>query len=60
MSLVKLSEYDNSWYQPGGSFAKRAAWLLLVQPVFASAWLSSGLRVRLLRAFGAHGWVRAW
>ena len=54
MSLVELRQYDNSWYHPGGSFAKRALWMLLGQPCFASKWLpSSGLRVRLLRAFGA-------
>ncbi len=52
MSLVQLETYDNSWYQPGGSFAKRALWMLVAQPLFASAWLSSSLRVRLLRAFG--------
>lgn len=54
MGLVELKEYDNSWYHPGGSFAKRVMWMLFGQPIFASAWLpSSGLRVRLLRAFGA-------
>ncbi len=54
MDLVQLRAYDNSWYHPGGSFAKRALWMLLGQPVFASKWLpSSGLRVKLLRAFGA-------
>lgn len=54
MSLVTLRQYDNSWYDPGGSVAKRALWLLLGQPVFGSTWLlSSSLRVRLLRAFGA-------
>ncbi len=53
MSLVDLSRYDNSWYQPGGSFARRALWMLIAQPVFASPWLSSSLRIRLLRAFGA-------
>lgn len=54
MSLVQLEHYDNSWYQPGGSFAKRALWMLLGQHVFASTWFpSSSARVRLLRAFGA-------
>ncbi len=53
MSLVQLEGYDNAWYDPGGSVAKRALWMLLVQPLFASAWLSSPLRVRLLRWFGA-------
>lgn len=54
MKRVQLRHYDNSWYDPGGSFLKRMLWMLVGQPVFASAWLpSSGLRVRLLRAFGA-------
>ena len=53
MSLVELRKYDNSWYNPGGSFAKRALWLLVAQPVFASNWISSSLRVRILRLFGA-------
>ncbi len=53
MSLVQLKRYDNSWYEPGGSFAKRALWMLIAQPLFASAWVSSSMRVRLLRMFGA-------
>ena len=54
MSLVQLRKYDNAWYHPGASFLKRALWMLLGQPCFASAWLpGSGLRVKLLRAFGA-------
>lgn len=54
MKLVELRHYDNSWYHPGGSVVKRALWMLVGQPVFASAWLpGSGLRVSLLRAFGA-------
>ena len=53
MSLVRLESYNNAWYHPGGSFLKRALWMLVAQPLFASAWLSSSLRIRLLRAFGA-------
>ena len=54
MSLVELRRYENSWYRPGGSFAKRALWMFLGQPILGSSWLpSSGLRVRLLRSFGA-------
>lgn len=54
MNLVQLKNYDNAWYDPGGSFLKRALWMLLGQPCFASKWLpGSDLRVRLLRAFGA-------
>jgi putative colanic acid biosynthesis acetyltransferase WcaF len=52
--MVNLSQYDNSWFHPGGSFLKRAVWMLVGQPIFASAWLpASSLRVSLLRLFGA-------
>lgn len=51
---IRLAEYDNSWYNPGRSFAWRMAWHLLGAPVLRSAWIpSSGLRVGLLRMFGA-------
>ncbi len=53
MSLVHLENYNNAWYQPGGSALKRALWMLLAQPVFASGWVSYGLRARMLRLFGA-------
>ena len=53
MSLVHLEDYNNAWYQPGGSALKRALWMLLAQPVFASGWVSYGLRARMLRLFGA-------
>ena len=52
--LVRLRNYDNGWYQPGGSVAKRLLWMLVGQPCFASRWLlSSALRVGVLRLFGA-------
>ncbi len=54
MKTVKLRQYDNSWYHPGGSLLKRSAWFFLGQPIMRSAWIpSSSLRVALLRAFGA-------
>jgi putative colanic acid biosynthesis acetyltransferase WcaF len=54
MGLVKLKDYDNAWYAPGGSFVKRALWMVLGQSVLGAGWLpGSGLRVWLLRAFGA-------
>ncbi len=53
-SPVQLAKYDNSWYHPGGSLLKRAAWFFVGQPILRSAWIPfSGLRVALLRAFGA-------
>ena len=54
MSLVDLQSYNNSWFHPGGSVAKRALWVLAGQPLFASPWLSSRMRAGLLRLFGAH------
>jgi putative colanic acid biosynthesis acetyltransferase WcaF len=51
---VHLRSYNNSWYSPGRSNLWRAAWMFLGQPLFATPYLpSSGLRVRLLRIFGA-------
>ena len=54
MTPVDLSQYDNSWYQPGGSFVKRSLWFFLGAPLVRAAWIpSSTLRVKLLRLFGA-------
>ena len=54
MKTVKLRQYDNSWYDPGGSLLRRSAWFFFGQPIVRSAWIpSSSLRVALLRAFGA-------
>ncbi len=54
MKLVELRNYNNAWYDPGGSVARRALWMLLGQPVFGCVWLpGSAMRVGLLRAFGA-------
>ncbi len=54
MSSIDLSRYDNSWYHPGRSRLWRAAWFFFGLPLLRSSVLpSSGLRVRLLRAFGA-------
>lgn len=51
---VQLGRYDNSWYRPGGSLVKRAAWYFFGQPLLRASWItSSRLRVSLLRAFGA-------
>ena len=51
---VQLATFDNSWYKPGRSLAWQLAWFFIGLPVLRSATIpSSGLRVRLLRAFGA-------
>lgn len=49
-----LSQYDNSWYNPGGSSLKRVLWyfaniLFLMNPLNPI----SCVKVRLLRCFGA-------
>jgi putative colanic acid biosynthesis acetyltransferase WcaF len=51
---VDLSKFDNSWYKPGRSFAVRTLWHF-VNAFFLQNPLnpSSGLKVRLLRLFGA-------
>ncbi len=51
---VDLSRFDNSWYKPGRGYFVRALWhsinaLFLQNPLN----LSSGLKVALLRMFGA-------
>jgi putative colanic acid biosynthesis acetyltransferase WcaF len=54
MSRVRLSVFDNSWYQSGRSRACQAAWFFLGLPLLRCSLLpSSRLRVRLLRWFGA-------
>lgn len=51
---IELRNYDNSWYHPGRSRLWRAMWLFLGLPLFRCSLLPfSGLRVRLLRVFGA-------
>ena len=49
-----LSQYDNSWYHPGGGAAKRLAWYFVNVLFFLNPFNPfSGLKVRLLRLFGA-------
>jgi putative colanic acid biosynthesis acetyltransferase WcaF len=51
---IQLGKYDNSWFHPGASSVKRAAWFFLGQPLLRSAWIpSSTMRVHVLRWFGA-------
>ncbi len=52
--VMQLGQYDNSWYHPGGSLLKRTLWFFLGQPILRGSWMPfSGMRVRLLRIFGA-------
>lgn len=53
MNNTDLSLYDNSWYQPGSAW-KRSLWYFINVLVMKNSWLpTSGLKVRVLRAFGA-------
>lgn len=51
---MRLKEYDNSWYNTGASFSKRALWyivniLVFINPMFPI----SSFKVYILRLFGA-------
>lgn len=47
-----LSHYNNSWYQSGTKL-RRFAWYVVEAIFFRSAFPFSGIKVRLLRLFGA-------
>lgn len=54
MIKTQLKDFNNSWYNPGGSSVKRLLWyfcnvLFFINPLNPV----SGLKVRLLRLFGA-------
>jgi putative colanic acid biosynthesis acetyltransferase WcaF len=50
---VQLSTFNNRWYKPG-SFFKRALWLLVNVFLFNNSLaVFNGLKIRLLRLFGA-------
>jgi len=48
-----LSQFDNSHYTPGAGKLKQLAWYVVNSLFFRSALPFSGLRVAMLRAFGA-------
>lgn len=52
-SRTDLSKYNNSWYEPGASAAKRAIWYLVNRTFFISCFPFSFFKVFLLRLFGA-------
>ena len=55
MSGVQLGKYDNSWFHPGGTAISRALWMFVGLPILRSHVIPfSGLRVWMLRRFGAH------
>jgi putative colanic acid biosynthesis acetyltransferase WcaF len=53
MHKTDLSGYNNDWYKPGGGLIKRAAWFLVNACFFASGFPFNGIKVALLRLFGA-------
>ncbi len=54
MTETKLSIFDNSEYDSGAGFIKRAVWYFINACFFTSRWLPvSGIKVFLLRLFGA-------
>src|SRR5580658_971853 len=61
MTKVDLSQFDNSWYDPGRSLGVRIAWFFFGLPILRCGWLpSSAVRRGVLRLFGAkvgHGVV---
>lgn len=53
MIKTDLSSYNNSWYNPGAGKVKRAFWFI-VNACFFSSWFPlNGVKVFLLRSFGA-------
>lgn len=53
MQQTNLSSYNNSWYDPGTSFFVRGLWYLVNACFFTSYFPFSGIKVMLLRLFGA-------
>ncbi len=54
MSAVQLGRYNNSWFRSGRSSAWQGAWFFLGLPLLRCSMIPfSGVRVRLLRSFGA-------
>ncbi|RTL49067.1 MAG: colanic acid biosynthesis acetyltransferase WcaF [Sphingobacteriales bacterium] len=54
MKQVQLQQYNNSWYNPGGSALKRMLWYYTNAGIFQTSWLPfSSIKVQLLRWFGA-------
>ena len=53
MKSVSIKDYDNSWYRPGGA-VKRLLWYFVNVLLFLKPFNPfSGIKVRLLRLFGA-------
>ncbi len=50
---TNLSQYNNSWFKPGGNFISRALWYRLSSVFVNSRFPFSGFKIFLLRLFGA-------
>ena len=60
MKSVSIKDYDNSWYRPGGA-VKRLLWYFVNVLFFLNPFNPfSGIKVRLLRLFGAQVGVGAY
>ena len=53
MSKTNLSQFNNGWYDPGGNVLKRFLWYYTNIVWFNSGFPLSGVKVFLLRLFGA-------
>lgn len=53
MNKADLSQFNNSWYQPGGNPIKRFLWYFTNIVWFNSGFPVSGIKVFMLRLFGA-------
>ena len=54
MKKIDLSRYDNSWFRIGAGRIKAIAWFFVNACFISCSWNPfSGLRIRLLRLFGA-------
>ncbi|MBL7918032.1 MAG: colanic acid biosynthesis acetyltransferase WcaF, partial [Bacteroidia bacterium] len=53
MNKTDLSTFNNTWYNPGGSFLKRSLWYFINAHVLKSAMPFMGFKIALLKMFGA-------
>lgn len=53
MNKTNLSKFNNSWFNPGGNPLKRLCWYFTNAIWFNSSFPINGVKVFLLRAFGA-------
>ncbi|MGL4595910.1 MAG: WcaF family extracellular polysaccharide biosynthesis acetyltransferase [Bacteroidia bacterium] len=53
MAQTDLSKFNNDWYNPGASFFKRGLWHLISGAFFTSRFPANGVKIFLLRLFGA-------